>query len=302
KTAGPAAALRLTPVTGPTGLLADGSDAVVFDVEAVDKDGNRDPLFIGRCDFETSGPGIWRGGYNSGKAKSINKTCLDLEAGINRVIIRSTRQPGTITLTAKAEGLKPTTATIDSQPVLVEGGIASSLPRIPTQGELTLLPLLKKRLPAETFTSQAEKMSSELLEDISYSGLSGEVRVRKIEKGEKLFTDNDKKLSEIPAFLKPGEFIQLPNLDWNYSAVDLLQFNVKKDATIYIAHDIRIEEKMDWLQSSFTDTGKKLSSGKHHWQLYKKKVRAGESVLLGSNTESQAPKRWMMMVFVVPDQ
>ncbi len=70
KTAGPAVALRLTPMTGPSGLLANGSDAVVFDVEAIDEDGNRCPTFTGRCDFETSGPGVWRGGYNSGKIKS----------------------------------------------------------------------------------------------------------------------------------------------------------------------------------------------------------------------------------------
>jgi beta-galactosidase len=79
-TAGPAVALRLTPITNPNGgLRADGSDVLLINVEAVDAKGERCPTFQERVDFETKGKGIWRGGYNSGKTNSINNTYLDLE-------------------------------------------------------------------------------------------------------------------------------------------------------------------------------------------------------------------------------
>lgn len=35
-----ATTLKITPVAGPDGLIADGSDIAYFDVAVVDKDGN----------------------------------------------------------------------------------------------------------------------------------------------------------------------------------------------------------------------------------------------------------------------
>ena len=130
-TAGPSVALRLTPITGPGGLMADGSDVALIDVEAVDATGERCPTFQQRVDFECSGPAVWRGGYNSGKTNSINNTYLDLECGINRVAVRSLLQPGTITVIAKCNGLKAGSVTIQSKPFAVENGYANALPAIP---------------------------------------------------------------------------------------------------------------------------------------------------------------------------
>jgi beta-galactosidase len=81
-TIGPAVAVRLTPILGPHGLQADGSDLALFDVEVVDAKGERCPTFQQRVDFTLSGPGVWRGGYNSGKTNSINHQFLDVECGI----------------------------------------------------------------------------------------------------------------------------------------------------------------------------------------------------------------------------
>jgi beta-galactosidase len=105
-TVGEPIALRLTPVLGPQGLHADGADIALVDVEAVDAKGERCPTFQKRVDFELTGAGIWRGGYNSGKTNSINNTFLDLECGVNRVAIRATPSPGTIVLTARCAQLK----------------------------------------------------------------------------------------------------------------------------------------------------------------------------------------------------
>ena len=103
-TAGAPAAIKLTPIVSPKGLQADGGDVALIDFEVVDAKGNRCPTDDARVDFTSEGPGIWRGGYNSGKIDSTNNTYLNTELGINRVAVRSTMTPGTITVTAKRDG------------------------------------------------------------------------------------------------------------------------------------------------------------------------------------------------------
>ncbi len=129
ETAGPPAAVKLTPHTSPKGLLADGEDVAFFDVEVVDAQGRRCPTDEARIDFKTTGPAIWRGGYNSGIIDSTNNTYLNTEDGINRVSIRATQHPGAITLTAKRDGLKPATITLNSLPVDTKDGISPTIPQ-----------------------------------------------------------------------------------------------------------------------------------------------------------------------------
>ncbi|HZT23477.1 MAG TPA: DUF4982 domain-containing protein [Verrucomicrobiae bacterium] len=128
ETAGPAKAIRLTVFTGPDGLQADGSDVAFIDFEVVDARGERCPTDDARVDFQLTGPAIWRGGYNSGKTNSVNQLFLDTECGVNRVFIRSTLQPGVITLTASRPGLEPATVKIESHPVKITGGLEAEMP------------------------------------------------------------------------------------------------------------------------------------------------------------------------------
>ena len=123
-TAGPPASVKLTPITRPGGLMADGADVALFDVEVTDAHGRRCPTEERRIDFTLAGPGIWRGGYNSGIVGSTNNTYLNTECGINRVAVRSTRTPGKITLTAASSGLTPATAVVSAAPVTVTDGLA----------------------------------------------------------------------------------------------------------------------------------------------------------------------------------
>lgn len=122
-TAGEPAAIRLTPTLGPSGLQADGADIAMFDVEVVDANGQHCPTDEARVDFAMSGPGIWRGGYNSGVVGSINQTNLLTEAGVNRVFVRSTLTPGTITVTATRDGLTSGTASVTSSAIPVVDGL-----------------------------------------------------------------------------------------------------------------------------------------------------------------------------------
>ena len=79
-TAGPAVALRLTPIVNPRGgFRSGGADVALVDVEAVDAQGRRCPTDDARVDFKLTGPGLWRGGYNSGKIESTNNLYLNTE-------------------------------------------------------------------------------------------------------------------------------------------------------------------------------------------------------------------------------
>jgi hypothetical protein len=128
KTSGDPAAVKLTPITGPAGLRADGSDLALFDVEVVDAAGNRCPTAMNDIHFDLTGPAEWRGGIAHAPDNGILAKALPVECGVNRVIVRSTPTAGAIELKASADGLKPATVTVQSKPVDVEGGLAREIP------------------------------------------------------------------------------------------------------------------------------------------------------------------------------
>jgi beta-galactosidase len=128
-TAGPPAQIKLTPIVGPRGLEADGQDAALIDVEVLDAGGRRCPTDDDKVDFTLTGPGIWRGGYNSGKIDSTNNLYLNTECGLNRVSVRSTLSAGAITVTASRPGLKSAQVKIVAKPVTIVDGLATSMPQ-----------------------------------------------------------------------------------------------------------------------------------------------------------------------------
>jgi beta-galactosidase len=136
-TAGPAVAIRLTPILGPHGFQADGEDVALIDFEVVDAKGVRCPTDYARVDFTCTGPAIWRGGYNSGILDSTNNTYLNTECGINRVAVRSTLirttdpAPGPITVTASRDGLKSAQIVFTPTRVALANGIAAAMPQHP---------------------------------------------------------------------------------------------------------------------------------------------------------------------------
>jgi len=127
-TAGPPAAIKLTPIVGPRGFEADGQDVALIDVEVVDAKGQRVPTDDARIDFTCTGPAVWRGGYNSGKLDSTNNLYLNTELGINRVALRSTLSSGGVTVTASREGLRSARIRIVSKAMELANGIASWMP------------------------------------------------------------------------------------------------------------------------------------------------------------------------------
>ncbi|MFT3997585.1 MAG: DUF4982 domain-containing protein, partial [Asticcacaulis sp.] len=136
KTAGAPVAVKLTPINGPRGFVADGADLMLVDVEVVDKDGNRVPTAFDKIRFKLDGAAVWKGGIAQeeigenglgDKKKSTNYVLSDVlpvEGGINRVLIRSTTKAGKVTLTASAEGLKPATITTATKGIAVKDGLS----------------------------------------------------------------------------------------------------------------------------------------------------------------------------------
>lgn len=127
-TAGRPAALRLTLRQAPGGMKADGADMALVDVEVVDRKGRRCPLDNRTVRWTLEGPAEWHGGIaKSGDGDNhILDTALPVEAGISRVLVRSTTQAGKITLTAQAAGLESQTVEWETAPTAYD--VATGLP------------------------------------------------------------------------------------------------------------------------------------------------------------------------------
>ncbi len=127
KTAGKPVALKLTTI-GHNQLMADGADVALLEVEVVDEKGNRCPTALNMIHFNISGPAEWRGGMAQGENNFILSKDLPVECGVNRVLIRSTMQPGAIIIAADAKGLQPAKINITSKAFSVIKGLATTFP------------------------------------------------------------------------------------------------------------------------------------------------------------------------------
>jgi beta-galactosidase len=292
--------LRLTPLLGPGGFLANGEDVALIDVEAIDAQGERCPTFQERVDFDPHGPAVWRGGYNSGKAHSINNLFLDLECGVNRVALRSTRTPGVISLTAHSEGLRPATLTLTSSSVTVTHGFAATLPALPA---LPALPGTKSEDLLILAESQPRPQPSagRFLKAFSYSGPSSFVSVQRgAQDGQKVYADRDYVFSGLPVALSGSDWVQAACADKAYSAEDLMEFGVGVGGIMYVAHDNRLP-RPEWLQRQFKPTSLEFTVNGKSMSVFERRVREGESLTLGSNTSDLRLKSSNMYVVFISE-
>ena len=157
ETAGEPYQLKLTTIENPEGMKADGADMALVQVEVVDKQGRRCPLDDRMIHFELWGEGKWIGGIATRNNKELQRqddhrpaglldaaatknvsdnyvgsSDLPVECGVNRVLVRSTVNPGAINVSAYAEGLKPAYITMNSEKKTVE----SELPQLTLKGRL----------------------------------------------------------------------------------------------------------------------------------------------------------------------
>ncbi|MGA2268164.1 MAG: sugar-binding domain-containing protein [Bryobacteraceae bacterium] len=300
-TVGAPVALRMTPITGPGGMHADGSDIALIDVEAVDANGERCPTFQQRVDFEMEGPGVWRGGYNSGKIKSTNNTWLDLEAGINRVSVRATRTAGAITVRVKGAGLKPASVTIQSAPVKVENGFSTALPVLPAVdlSNPRFAEVSKLVAPERPLPPPAQAPTGKFTKAFSYSGPTSGVHVEQnAQNGKKLYVDSDARMAALPPSLRGADYVQTSNADKLYSAVDLMEITVNAGAVVSVAHDNRLP-RPGWLTAQFKPTGLAIAIDGKPMQVFQHAAVREESLTLGANAESGGVQECNMYVVFV---
>jgi beta-galactosidase len=127
-TVGEPVALRLTQVKRPTPFLADGHDLALVEVEVVDTQGNRCPTALNMVSYNLKGPAEWRGGMAMGPDNYILSKAFPVENGVNRFLVRSSTEPGTITITAESQGLKTATLSLTTKRFAVTNGLASTMP------------------------------------------------------------------------------------------------------------------------------------------------------------------------------
>jgi len=303
-TVGPAVALRLTSIVGPGGLHADGSDIALIDVEAVDKNGERCPTFQQRVDFSFTGPGIWRGGYNSGKIKSTNNPYLDLECGINRVAVRSTLVAGPITISAKCDGLAPGSITIDSKPIELTDGFSTALPALPPVARPELTASMQDAWThiTELKTSagaNAVAMAGRFTKTLSYSGPTAMAHLEQnAQDGKNVYVDRDFSFAGLPPELIGADWFQAPESDAFYSAVDLIQIAVNAGTTVFVAHDDRLP-RPNWLTSQFQPTNLSLTVNGQPMKIFQHAAAHEESLTLGSNVDDPTVKTGNMYIVFV---
>ncbi|SFV34561.1 sugar-binding domain-containing protein [Thermoflavifilum thermophilum] len=128
QTSGAPYAIRLTPIPRPTPFVADGHDLALVQVEVVDSNGHLCPTAMNMIHYSIEGPAEWRGGIAIGPDNYILSKDFPVEGGVNRFLIRSTTQPGQITIHATSQGLRPATLVLYTQPFPVENGLSRILP------------------------------------------------------------------------------------------------------------------------------------------------------------------------------
>ena len=299
-TAGPPVALRVTPITGPDGFLAEGSDIVLLDVEAVDAQGERCPTFQKQVDFVTTGPGVWRGGYNSGKTNSINRTSLDLECGINRVAIRATRMAGAVTVRTTSEGLAPATVTLEARPVSIENGFTTVLPAMPSvplpdASEPRAPQITRVSLPANG-NGHSPTNCGRYIKSFSYSGPTMLVHVEENAQTQKnIYLDRSYAFKELPRELVGADWVQAANADKLFSAVDLMEVAVEPGTMVWIAHDDRLPRPA-WLARQFKPTKLTLEIEGQAMSIFQRRSQHAESLTLGANIETARVKSCNMYI------
>lgn len=295
-TVGEPHALKLTAMTGPNGWRADGSDIALIDFEVVDENGLRCPLDASRVDFTITGPGIWRGGYNSGKEHSTNNLHLDTEAGINRVAIRSLLTPGTVTITAKRKGLELASIDLTSHAVDMHAGLTTEMPQVFPQnlGEPEPMPAHTPEIPPYV---ASEKLTSDLFTQFSYTGDGKAMLRNNLFWGKKAHTDLEFNYTVIPEYLRGAEYIRTPNSDSAYWARDQLQFIAGADMNIWVGHDDRVD-RPEFLLEDYEDTGDDINLANVKISLFKRTVKKGTSVIMAGNSDRGVPENSRMYVVI----
>lgn len=116
QTAGKPAQLILTVDPNAEGFSANGEDTAVILFQVADFQGKICGADERLVSFDIEGPAEWIGKITPEGCVPTPDKEIKAEYGTNRALIRSTKTPGEIKVTARAKGLAPVSATLNSKP------------------------------------------------------------------------------------------------------------------------------------------------------------------------------------------
>jgi beta-galactosidase len=234
---------------------------------------------------------------------------LDLEAGINRVALRATLEPGRGVLRARADGLKSAGIEFESTPPPSPVFAASpSVERFQPEAVLpvsapdwqTVPALARPQPPLVRTASVDEKMAGRYTKTFSYSAPGSQITHldTDAQPGKNAYADTDSPFGELPAILRGADWIKACNSDALYNAVDLVELAVDAGAVVVIAHDDRLP-RPPWLADQFEQTPDKIAALGNPMTLFVRRMPDGGSLTAGANTEAGAPTEANMYVVFV---
>ena len=122
------------------------------------------------------------------------------------------------------------------------------------------------------------------------------IREKALQPGALLYIDRQYTYTDIPPQVQGATYIQTANNDAARREGKHLRFDVNIPATVYVAHDERIQPKPAWLQD-YTRTDLILKTTDNPFRLYKLDVLGGE-VTLGGNVNNPSNRASMYQVLV----
>ncbi len=128
-------------------------------------------------------------------------------------------------------------------------------------------------------------MAGRFTESLAYTGPTEGARVQtNAADGGKIYSDTDWTFTALPKELVGADWLQLPNADKFYSAVDLIQLVVQAGTDVYVAHDDGLATP-GWLAKQFKATNSSLIVNGRTMKIFQHVSKDEGSITLGSNTE-----------------
>ena len=103
--------------------------------------------------------------------------------------------------------------------------------------------------------------------------------------GELIYGDRDVTYSGLPSYLNGAEFIRTA-CDSKNTDSDLATFTADKDIDLYIGLDSRVTSVPEWLKSYEKTSDTFKNSNDVEYYIYKKNIKSGENIILGTNGQS----------------
>ncbi len=157
---------------------------------------------------------------------------------------------------------------------------------------------IKDCAPYPNVLTSATPVKYILGDGATLSNLSrADYRWREFHVGDSAYVDRDYTIKQIPEFLEGAIQILTANDDKSSTGDQFISFELRGNATIYVAYDMRIEKVPSWL-SGWKVTGDQIVNSRSgvYW-VYSKDVKSGR-INLGANNGTIDDN--MYLVFIIP--